>query len=272
MNAAWDRAFPQCQHDAAGRRTLQSMRFGIRALTTPPWAQDIGRADHNAVQGLLMNPAAPLQLFDLPADQSWNAGLPRGAWTLERHTRQIRIGDGDPIESWPATRRKQLRRAEREGFTAEQTKEVKDILMLHQIARKRKDIKSDGVALERLLQALLEEPDSHAWVVRHTDGRALASGLFHGDGNGRCIYGFGGQQRMAEPGVSSRATVLIIASAMRHASKNGASIFDFGGSADPGVDRFYAEFGAEKVNKIRIVQSAWWLRPALRFIRPDLIN
>ena len=49
MNAAWDRAFPQCQHDAAGRRTLQSMRFGIQALTTPPWAQDIGHADHGCL-------------------------------------------------------------------------------------------------------------------------------------------------------------------------------------------------------------------------------
>ena len=272
MNAAWDRAFPQCQQDAAGRRTLQSLRFGIRALTTPPWAQDIGHADHNAVQGLLNKPAAPLQVLDLPAGQSWSAGLPRGAWTLERHTRQVRIGDGDPIESWPATRRKQLRRVEREGFAAEPTKEVEDILMLHQAARKRKGIKSDGPALERLLDALFEEPDSHAWVVRHTDGRALASGLFHGDGQDRCIYGFGGQLRMDEPGVSSRATVLLIAAAMRHAAKNGASTFDFGGSADPGVDRFYAEFGAEKVDKVRIVQSAWWLKPALRFIRPDLMD
>ena len=272
MNAAWDSAFPQCQHDGAGRRTLQSMRFGIRALTTPPWAQDIGRAEHDALQGLLMNPAAPLQVLDLPAGQTLRTDLPRGAWTLDRHTRQVRFGDGDPIESWPATRRKQLRRAEREGHIASPTKEVEDILLLHQIARKRKGIKSDGAALERLLQALLEEPDSHAWVVRHSDGRALASGLFHGDGHGRCIYGFGGQLRVDEPGVSSRATVLLIAAAMRHAAKNKAAIFDFGGSADPGVDRFYAEFGAEKVDKVRIVQSAWWLRPALRFIRPDLVN
>ena len=272
MNAAWDSAFPQCQHDAAGRRTLQFLRFGIQALTTPPWAQDIGHAEHDAVRTLLVNPAAPLVVLDLPAGQSWSAGLPRGAWTLERHTRQIQIGDGDPIESWPATRTKQLRRAEREGFIAEPTMEVEDILMLHQIARKRKGIKSDGAALERLLQALLDEPDSHAWVVRHSDGRALASGLFHGDGNGRCIYGFGGQLRMDEPGVSSRATILLIAAAMRCAAEKGASLFDFGGSADPGVDRFYAEFGSEKIDKVRIVQSAWWLRPALRFIRPDLTN
>ena len=42
MNAAWDRAFPDGLHDGAGRRTVQRMRLGLTALTTPPWAQDIG--------------------------------------------------------------------------------------------------------------------------------------------------------------------------------------------------------------------------------------
>lgn len=42
MNAAWDRAFPGCIHDAAGRRVPITMKWGLQAVVTPPWAQDIG--------------------------------------------------------------------------------------------------------------------------------------------------------------------------------------------------------------------------------------
>ena len=85
-----------------------------------------------------------------------------------------------------------------------------------------------------------------------------------------CIYGFGGQFRGGTPGESSRATVLLIATAMRHAANHKATHFDFGGSADPGVDRFYAEFGAEKKDKVKLVRIRWPWRWLMRQRRPDL--
>ena len=67
MNAAWDRAFPDGLHDGAGRRTVQRMRLGLTALTTPPWAQDIGtHPDPKDVLSLLEAADCPLTVLDLP--------------------------------------------------------------------------------------------------------------------------------------------------------------------------------------------------------------
>ena len=271
MNAAWDRAFPDCTHDAAGRRTPQRMRFGLTALTTLPWAQDIGHApDPEAITTLLQTAAEPFIVLDLPATMT-PPELPSGSWAVEHHTRQSALHPNeDPVDAWPPTRRKQLRRAEREGMAADQTDDLDLLVHLHQAARDRKGLKSDARGLRALLEQLLKEPDTHAWAVRKASGHVLAGGVFHGTGDGRCVYGFGGQFRTEEPGESSRASVLLIATAMRHAATLGASPFDFGGSRDAGVDRFYAEFGAERVPKWKLVRIQGLWKPILRWQRPDL--
>ena len=173
MNAAWDRAFPNCMHDAAGRRTPQRMRFGLTALTTPPWAQDIGHApDAAAITTLLRSAVEPLVVLDLPAPMA-TPELPTGTWALERHTRQsVLQANEDPVDAWPSTRRKQLRRAEREGMTVSKADDLSLMVTLHQAARARKGLKSDGKALRTLLGELLLEPDTHAWVVRNSSGNA----------------------------------------------------------------------------------------------------
>ena len=212
------------------------MRFGLTALTTLPWAQDIGHApDPEAITTLLQTAAEPFIVLDLPATMT-PPELPSGSWAVEHHTRQSALHPNeDPVDAWPPTRRKQLRRAEREGMAADQTDDLD--LLVH---------------------------------VRKASGHVLAGGVFHGTGDGRCVYGFGGQFRTEEPGESSRASVLLIATAMRHAATLGASPFDFGGSRDAGVDRFYAEFGAERVPKWKLVRIQGLWKPILRWQRPDL--
>ena len=272
MNAAWDRAFPDGLHDGAGRRTVQRMRLGLTALTTPPWAQDIGtQPDPQPVLGLLEAADCPLTVLDLPPGMAFPLPPGHPAWAIERHTRQLPLDpDRDPVNNWPSTRRKQLRRAEREGMTASATDDLDLMVALHQASRDRKGLSSDGGALKRLLGELLIEPDTHAWIVRDEAGVPIAGGVFHGAGDARCIYGFGGQIRTGKRGRSSRATVLLIGTAMRHAAAHGAKTFDFGGSQDQGVDRFYAEFGAERIPKVRLVRVRGWWTPILRWKRPDL--
>lgn len=274
MNAAWNRAFPDIIHDASGRRTLQHMRFGLRALTTPPWAQDIGVPEGLDGLGRVLSDARqPLVVLDLPAGMEPGHAWPHGGRWQERHTRQIPLHkDSDPVEAWPTTRRKQLRRAEREGMLAERCDDPDMMVALHQAARVRKGITSDASALGTLLEELFSERETHGWVVRNADDKVLAGGVFHGAGDGRCIYGFGGQHRTDQPGDSSRASILMIAAAMREAATLGAGTFDFGGSMDQGVDRFYAEFGADKVPKYRLVRIAPVWRPLFRLARPDLFK
>ena len=272
MNAAWNRAYPDILHDGAGRRTVQRMQLGIKALTTPPWAQDIGtHPDPEGVLGLLEAADCPLTVLDLPPGMASPLTLTHAAWAIERHTRQLPLDPKrDPVEDWPSTRRKQFRRAEREGMTAAATDDLDLMVALHQASRDRKGLSSDAEALKRLLEELLLNQDTHAWIVRDEGGKSIAGGVFHGAGDARCIYGFGGQFRTGKRGRSSRASVLLIGTAMRHAAAQGAETFDFGGSQDQGVDRFYAEFGAERISKVRLVRIRGLWKPVLRWKRPDL--
>lgn len=247
------------------------MRSGVRAWMTLPWAQDIGTFHNESVLRLLTEQRVSMVVLDLPPNLDLPLPDDCPAWSIQRHTRQLALtAQEDPIDHWPANRRKQLRRAEREGMTAEATRDIQLLVDLHQAARHRKGLKSDARALTALLSELLFEPDTHAWAVRDDAGTPVAAGVFHGAEDGRCIYGFGGQRRDQQPGKSSRATVLMLAKAMRHAAENGSTTFDFGGSQDAGVDRFYAEFGAEAVPRIRLVHIHKWWRALYRWRRPDL--
>ena len=272
MNAAWDRAFPDCIHDVAGRRFRSRMRLGLSAVTTLPWAQDVGStSNRQAIEGVLDNAKAGLIVLDLPPGHDLLHTKGVNHWTIERHTRQLTLEHGeDPVDIWPATRKKQLNRANREGMTAEASQDLDLMVQLHQASRNRKDIRSNPLALRMLLKHLLQEPDTQAWVVRDATGEPIAGGVFHGADDGRCIYGFGGQFRGKEAGRSSRATVLLIATAMRHAAEQGHPTFDFGGSQDKGVDRFYAEFGAQRIPKLRVVRVRGVWKPLLKWRRPDL--
>jgi len=272
MNAAWDRTFPDCTNSAAGRSKATKLKWGLSALATLPWAQDIGpTADPTALKAALNNAKQTLVVLDLPAGMAPPSDLPPNSWTVARHTRQSALSaENDPIEAWPSTRRKQYRRAEREGMTVHPCSDLTLMVELHQAARIRKGLTSDEQALKRLLKELLRETDTHAWTVQDAQGEVLAGGVFHGANDGRCIYGFGGQFRSERPGDSSRATVLLIGHAMRHAAQMGAHTFDFGGSMDQGVDRFYAEFGAPIKTKHRLVRMSPIWRPLFRWRRPDL--
>lgn len=208
---------------------------------------------------------ARLVVVDLPAGVDTTVHLPRLGHFQERHTRRALLS-----MDLPSTRRKQVRRAVRAGLTFEQDgTDLDRLVALHQGARERKSIPSDGAALGTLLHHLLQEPGTRMHFVRNEEGQRIAGGVFLRTGPGTVLYAFGGAERSE---VSGLATVLLLARSMECAANDGAEDFDFGGSQDPGVDRFYAEFGGERIPKWRYVLSApgwtWWWK----WRRPDLFN
>jgi lipid II:glycine glycyltransferase (peptidoglycan interpeptide bridge formation enzyme) len=118
----------------------------------------------------------------------------------------------------------------------------------------------------RLLTWILTSPHQTSYVVYDDQNRAIASATFLHN-KGRTVYAFGGQERS---NVSALATVLLIQQGIRDAEAVGNDIFDFGGSADEGVDRFYAEFGAHAEPRFRAILVKGWAHPWLRVFRPDL--
>ena len=255
----------------------------IHALVTPPWSVDVGAdVDPAALTERMEACSVPIQILDLPA----GAVLPtdfeftsksKSVCVHQRHTRQIQLQE----YKLPKKRAQQARRAAREGTTVVESLDLAQHVALHQAARHRKGISSDENGLRALMAALLSQPANHAYVALH-GGRAVASAIVVRSRSMAAgpvaLYALGGQDRMpsqashaVDPNVSARASVAVLAHAIEAAREAGDQIFDFGGSSDPGVDRFYAEFGAAVVPKIRLVKTARWIRPFVALKRPDLL-
>ena len=244
----------------------------INTLATPMWALDCGLSPDISSEtfldllGRVSNEKAALKVIDLPP--SINADLIKSSEKLGykvkwRHTRQLELPS-----NLTGNRRKQLRRAAKEGIVgAESNSALDDVIRLHKKSRDRKNIHHDGNSFETLLQSISSLKDFFMITVSNTEGELMASGGFLVIDNKTCLYAFGGQMRSKNSGLAS---VVLIDEAIKVAEKRGCTVFDFGGSQDKGVDDFYKGFGADAVPKARLVKASWWLNPILTIVRPDL--
>lgn len=246
---------------------------GINAAITPPWALDCGfEGDYLELLEDLKSLTEPIRVIDLPPCSDGLGGLssaeikqltPADYRIQWRHTRRLLL----PYEAIQ-NRRKQVARAQREGIKCEIVSDWVLVAELHDESRNRKDIEHDSKKLKKLLSAISKEEFAFAVEARDSEGVCIASGGMIMVTPEICLYAFGGQIRGPH---SAIASVAMLNLAMHEAHKRGATTFDFGGSSDPGVDRFYKEFGAESVPRARLVHTAWWLKPILKVVRPDLL-
>lgn len=247
---------------------LESVRVqGISALLTPSWALEVPGAEASACEPVLRNQRG-LVVLDFTPEISLSVSAWQAAgWHLqERHTRWLDLTD-DFEEHLPKNRRKQLRRAHAAGFEVLPLDDMQILAATHAASRNRKSIANDDGKLLSLLNRLNEAEEIHARGIRKPEGGWLATAGFVRAGQ-RWVYAFGGATEHSSD--SAAAIVMLLTHAMREASEAGMQVFDFGGSADTGVDKFYAEFGARKVPRWRAVKTPTWARMWLQIRRPDL--
>lgn len=240
---------------------------GISSWYTPPWALEGGGLENEELgkwRVVLEEAPVGAVVCDLPPAANCDWEMP---WKVQqRHTRWLCCDASGDFPPLPKHRAKQVRKGQSKGIQLAISKDVDTLVSLHQQARERKAIASDGKALKRLFQWIVQSPHQTSYIARSVDGIPIASATFLHNAD-RTIYAFGGQRRSE---LSGLATVMLMDQGIQDAAAIGNRVFDFGGSADPGVDRFYAEFGAEKVVRHRVMRVAWWARPWLRLVRPDL--
>ena len=239
---------------------------GVPAWITPSWALEthIEASKLRDFCAELEASSTPLVVCDLPPGLrgTWGA-----SWLVQaRHTRWLEADEAGNFPTRPKHRIKQARKGKERGLRIEATKDLDALLALHQNTRERKSIASDAGQLRMLLAWVVASEHQSTYVVKDETGTAIASATFLHNA-GRTIYAFGGQLRSP---LSGLATVMLIEQGITDASAIGNKVFDFGGSADPGVDRFYAEFGAKKHYRERAVHVASWAKPWLKLMRSDL--
>lgn len=248
--------------------TLESIRVqGVPAVVTPSWALEVPGAESSACANNLKNlPRLVVVDFTPEADLDQKVWRKEGWHLQERHTRWLDLA-ADFEDHLPKNRRKQLRRARAAGFEVTPLEDMQILAATHSASRTRKSVANNEQKLLGLLQQLHAADELIARGIRHSDGSWLATAGFVRAGQ-RWVYAFGGAAEHSSD--SAAAIVMLLTSAMRDAFNAGMQVFDFGGSADAGVDKFYAEFGARKVPKWRAVRAPNWARLWLKIRRPDL--
>lgn len=242
----------------------QTRLRGVLPLTfTPPWALHVGLHGELETQRQLMSSclATPslLQVLDLGPSAHVSLEAPQGWHEVKRHTRQCTWSE---YGSWGIgkTRHKQAQRFLRDEGSVRISHDVEawhHVHALHVTSRSRKGLAHRGAALSALLNRLAPQSWTFVVLAHNREGECVASGGFVILPNQTCVYAFGGQVRSK---VSGRASVAMLLAAMDEAQNRGCSTFDFGGSQDPGVDQFYAEFGASVVPMRRWIRAPWWFK------------
>ena len=266
-DAGWIEALDQ-QATPSSIQLMAARVKGVPAWITPSWALEshIEASQLRDFCAELEAASTPLVVCDLPPGLHGTWGP---SWQVQaRHTRWLEADENGTFPTRPKHRTKQARKGEERGLRIETNQRLDVLLALHQNARERKSIASDSGKLRKLLVWVLTSVHQSTYVVKDQTGTAIASATFLHDA-GRTIYAFGGQQRSP---LSGLGTVMLIEQGITDAGALGNKIFDFGGSTDPGVDRFYAEFGAEKHYRERAVRVDPWAKPWLKWMRPDLFT
>lgn len=244
--------------------TESKLKGLLPLISTPRWALHSGLCGElHEQQDLLHQVEQRLRgavVLDLGPSAHPNLSAPTRWMEVLRHTRHLDLQEPS-FGDIPKHRQKQERRFFREGgrivVQDGHGPGWQDVLNLHDVSRNRKGLNSHMNLLEPLLSRVAPELWTFCVLAVDEQGQALASGGFVLLANGTCVYAFGGQKRSA---ASGRASVAMLLAAIREAQSMGCQAFDFGGSLDPGVDQFYAEFGAKPIPLRRWVFAPFWFR------------
>jgi hypothetical protein len=152
--------------------------------------------------------------------------------------------------------RRNLRAAEKEITISEEPQLLNLLYKFQQATLQRKRVAQpyDESHMQRLMDACLEHGCGTLWVARRDDTvQAIIWNVWDQE---RSYYFMGAQNPGADNYLSMSA---LLWHAIREAKARGNTYFDFEGSMDPGVERFFRNFGAERSLYLVLRRDGHWM-------------
>ena len=184
---------------------------------------------------------------------------------FEGHVRYTYLLDLENLEDvWMGmdeSRRRNIRRATKDGLTVDPDAEFDDLLALVKKTYGRQgETAKFAPSATQYHDALACQSQSRSLVTRDAQGRAIAGVYLVWDGR-RAYYLMGGY----DPEESHHgATALAMWEAIRFAKEDvGVAEFDFEGSMIPDIERFFRKFGGQLTPCFMAEWSRSWMKPLL---------
>ena len=157
-------------------------------------------------------------------------------------------------------KRKSIGKADKDGLKIETVEAAQTAIPLIKSSLLKGGVLANESLLVRLLGVLISHPQAIAKQAMW-NGKVVAVTLAVLDQN-RCIYLFGGYDTTSShhgAGVSCMWQTIL------EAKRNQLIVFDFEGSMNPGIERYYREFGGLMVSSHQIRKIKPWLTAFKRF-------
>lgn len=236
----------------------EQRRFGLRILRNPPFTPQIGPF----YESRATNPAARTDeqraVVEAMADYVDTAGaavvsmglslgiddcLPfcwRDYKVVPRYTYRITLQGRSQDEIWKAMsndRRKNVRRAKKDGLLVEELQETNDIARLvdNTFARQKKSFPRN--AMRQLLTSFPKGEKAFGFVSKR--GKKPIGGVYVIHDEKTAYYLLGGYKSDSHHGAGALAMV----SAIERARELGLEVFDFEGSVIPPIEKYFRGFG-----------------------------
>lgn len=213
----------------------------------------------------------------MPPSPYWNLAVAPGmkqAGIFKQHNLQLTVrqtflmdlsqSEQQLMANMKDSLRKNIRQAATEITISNDPKALPLLYAFHKstLGKKSRDIYHTLSTMEQLLQACIAHDAGALWVARQ--GETVQAIIWH-VWDTECGYYFMGAQNPEAS--NNKAMSALIWQAIRQTQQQNIPTFDLEGSMDPGVERFYRGFGAERElylvlqkNDSRLWRLKEWLR------------
>ena len=209
-------------------------------------------------------------ITQLPAADVWDLGIDPGLrqaglfrnFGLRIDVRQtflipLKEDEETLFQNFKEPLRRNIRAAEKELTIAEEPAAMQQLFDFGQATLFRKRVRQ-AYSLEdaqRLLQACIDNGAGALYVARNAKG-AIEAAVWNVWDAGAGYYFMGAKNPESE---GYRATSLLLWHCIREAKKRGNAFFDLEGSMDPGVERFFRNFGGTRELYLVLRKTGHWL-------------
>lgn len=256
-------------------------KFGFRCFITPPFMPSIQLIYRNPAESVVGKQTVEKEVANVLADYflslkphlmdvalpvAFNDSQPftwKGFVSKRKYTYllDLTVTEEQLLQQLSSEKRKSLTKANKAGLVAQQITKLDEVLNLVKATLKRNAALVNVQQIEQIISPLNSQ---HLVVFGvYANNQLIATTVCVNEANA-LVYLFGGTDTN---GAGMGAGVMCMWQSILYAKQQHKTVFDFEGSMQPGIERYFREFGGTLTNYIAVEKQHWLLALLMKLKR-----